>query len=166
MTSKLTLRELVTLSLLGALLFVVQVVLGFLPNIELVSLLVILYTRVYGWKALYPVYLFVALEGFFYGITTWFIHYLYIWAILVFVTRVLRRVEIPAVWTLLNTSFGFLFGPLCAVAYLFMGGPSAAVAYWISGIPFDLLHAVGNCITAIVLYKPLHHLLLRLQKST
>ncbi len=165
MTSKLSLRELVTLSLLGALLFVVQVILGFLPNIELVSLLVIVYTRVYGWKALYPVYLFVALEGFFYGITTWFIHYLYIWALLVLVVRIFRCVEMSAVWVLINTAFGFLFGALCAVAYLFMGGLSTAIAYWISGIPFDLLHAGGNFITALVLYKPLYHLLLRLQKS-
>ena len=166
MTSKLTLRELVTLSLLGALLFVVQVVFGFLPNIELVSLLVILYTRVYGWKVLYPIYLFVALEGMFYGITTWFIHYLYIWTILAIVTMIFRRVEMPAAWVLINTAFGFSFGALCAIAYLFMGGPSVAIAYWIHGILYDLLHAVGNCITAIVLYKPLHHLLLRLQKST
>ncbi len=165
MTSKLSLRDLVTLSLLGALLFVVQVVMGFLPNIELVSLLVILYARVYGWKVFYPIYLFVALEGLFYGITTWFIHYLYVWSILALVALLLRRVETQAVWVLVNTAFGFLFGALCAVAYLFMGGVSTAIAYWISGVPFDLLHAGGNFLTALVLYQPLYKLLLRLQKQ-
>lgn len=163
--AKLTLLELVVLSLLGALLFVVQVVLGFLPNIELVSLLVIVYTRVYGWKAFYPIYLFVALEGLFYGISTWFIHYLYIWAMLALVVLLLRRYDSRALWILVNTAYGFLFGAFCAITYLFVGGIPAMAAYWISGIPFDFLHMVGNFVTAFVLCEPLFRLLSRLKQT-
>lgn len=161
--TKLSLRELITLSLLGSILFVVQVALGFLPNIELVSVLIIVYARVYGWKVFYPLYLFVALEGLYYGITTWFINYLYVWAVLALAVLCLRRFESRFLWVLLNTAFGFLFGALCAVVYLFMGGVSAMVAYWISGIPYDLLHMAGNFVTALVLCEPLCTLLKRLR---
>lgn len=45
-------RELVLLALLGALLLVTKLALAWLPNIEPVSLLVLVYTAVLGWKAL------------------------------------------------------------------------------------------------------------------
>ena len=161
--SKLTLTELIVLSLLGALLFVVQVVFAFLPNIELVSVLIIIYTRVYGWKVFYPIYLFVVLEGLFYGISTWLIHYLYIWAILALLVLLLRRHQSRWLWVLVNSAYGLAFGALCALTYLFIGGIPFAVAYWIQGIPFDLLHMGGNFLTALILCEPLYRLLLFLK---
>lgn len=163
--SKLKLSDLVILSLLGALLFVAQVALAFLPNIELVSVLIIVYTRVYGWKAFYPIYLFVALEGVFYGISTWFIHYLYIWAILALAVLLLRRFDSRALWVLVNTAYGFLFGAFCSITYFFIGGFSTMAAYWISGIPFDLLHMGGNFLTTLILCEPLYRLLAGLKQT-
>ncbi len=163
--SKLSLRELAVLSLLGAMLFVVQVAFSFLPNIELVSVLIIVYTRVYGWKAFYPIYLFVALEALWYGINTWVIQYTYVWAILALVVLLLRRIESRGMWVLVNSAFGLLFGALCSITYLFIGGVSGMVAYWISGIPFDFLHLGGNFLTALVLCEPLYRLLSRLKNQ-
>lgn len=163
--SKLTLLEMVILSLLGALLFVIQVVLGFLPNIELVSVLIIVYTRVYGVKAFYPVYLFVALEAIWYGINTWVIQYSYVWALLALAVLLLRRYKSRALWVLVNTVYGFVFGALCSITYFFVGGFSAMAAYWISGIPFDLLHMGGNFLTALILCEPLYRLLSRLKET-
>ncbi len=162
--SKLTLLELVILSLLGALLFVVQVALGFLPNIELVSVLIIVYARVYGWKVFYPIYLFVGLEAMWYGINTWVIQYSYVWAILALVVLLLRRYNSRGLWILVNTAYGFVFGALCALTYLCIGGFSAMAAYWISGIPFDLLHMGGNFLATLVLCEPLYRLLSRLKQ--
>ena len=163
--SKLTLLELVVLSLLGTLLFVVQVAFAFLPNIELVSVLIIVYTRVYGWKAFYPIYLFILIEGLFYGISTWFIHYLYVWAILALFALLFRRQHSYAFWVLVNSAYGLAFGALCALTYLFIGGVPVAVTYWIQGIPFDLLHMGGNFITGLALCEPLYQLLTRLKKQ-
>lgn len=162
--SKLTLLELVILSLLGALLFVVQVALGFLPNIELVSVLIIVYARVYGWKVFYPIYLFVGLEAMWYGINTWVIQYAYVWAVLALVVLLLRRYNSRALWVLVNTAYGFMFGALCALTYLCIGGFSAMAAYWISGIPFDLLHMGGNFFATLALCEPLYRLLSRLKQ--
>ncbi len=163
---KLPLGQLVILSLLGALLFVVQVVLGSLPNIELVSLLIIIYTLVYGAKAFYSVYLFVFMEGLYYGFGTWFFNYLYVWAILVCITLILRRYTSTALWVFVNAAFGLFFGVFCSIIYLFIGGVPAMLGYWIEGIPFDVLHMIGNGITAFVLFKPLYRLFLHLQKQT
>ena len=159
MDKKLTLRETVLFGVLGALMFALQVAMAALPNIEPVSLLVLLFGAVFGRKALYPVYVFVAMEILFYGFSTWNIYYLYIWAIPAAAAIFLRKMEEPLGWALVSAVYGLAFGALCAVTDLFIGGWEFAVAKWISGIPFDLLHCGGNFIIALLLWKPLRKLL-------
>ena len=72
----------VLFAILGAMTFAAKYVMSFLPNIEPVSLMVMLFAVVFGWKALYPIYLYVLMEVLFYGISLWNINYLYIWAVL------------------------------------------------------------------------------------
>ena len=59
--------------------YVSQVIMASLPNIEIVSLFVILITRKFGIRALYSIYIFVACEVFTYGISMWVINYFYPW---------------------------------------------------------------------------------------
>ena len=59
--------------------------------------------------------------------------------------------------------FGLSFGALCALPYL-AGGPWAAFSYWAAGIPFDLLHGLGNFFLALFLGRPLCLLLKRLKE--
>ena len=156
---KLTLREIALFGILGALTFGAKVAMSFLPNIEPVSLFVILYTVVFGRKALYPIYLYVLLEILFYGIQLWNINYLYIWTLLALGAWMIRKTDSPVVWATLSGGFGLLFGALCAPVYLFSGGIGFAVSWWLSGIPFDILHCAGNFVMALLLFKPLRKLL-------
>lgn len=156
---KLRLQEIALFGILGAMTFGAKVAMSFLPNIEPVSLLVMLYAVVLGRKCVYPIYLYVLMEILFYGIQLWNINYLYIWTLLALGACLLRRSENPLAWALLSGSFGLLFGALCAPVYLFSGGLGFAVSWWISGIPFDALHCAGNFVMALVLFMPLRRLL-------
>ncbi len=158
----LPLGEVVLFGMLGALTFALQVVMAPLPNIEPVSLLVMLFAAVFGWKSLYAVYVFVIMEVLFHGIGLWNINYLYIWAVLAVAAMCLRKIESPLGWAILSGVFGMCFGALCGIVDIFIGGFSYAVTKWISGIPFDLLHCGGNFAIALVLWKPLRQLLERL----
>ena len=73
---KIRTRELVTMALLTALMFVGQVGMSFLPNIEVVSLLVIVYTQVYKKKVFFIIYAFAILEGLAWGFGVWWFGYL------------------------------------------------------------------------------------------
>ena len=157
-----TLREVALFGILGALTFGTKVAMSFLPNIEPVSLFVMLYAVVFGRKALYPIYLYVLLEILFYGIHLWNINYLYVWVILALGAWLMRKSENPLAWALLSGVFGLFFGALCAPVYLFSGGLGFAVSWWISGIPFDLLHCAGNFVMALLLFIPLRRLLEKL----
>lgn len=153
------LRQLPLLAVLAALLFGLQVALAPVPNIEVVSLLIVLYTRQFGKRTLMIIYAFVLLEGLLYGFGHWFINYLYIWAVLWAVAMLFCNMESLLGWAVLLGFYGLVFGALCAIPYLVMGGPGMAVSYFLSGIPFDLLHCGGNVVVALVLFKPLSKLL-------
>ena len=110
-------------------------------------------------------YVFVLLEGFLYGFHIWWFSYLYVWLILYLVARVVGDKGSPFIWALVSGLFGLSFGALCAIPYFFIGGPGGYVAYFVSGIPFDLLHAGGNFLLALALFKPLNALLRRYRQT-
>lgn len=152
---KMKAKEITVMALLGAVLYVGQVALAFLPNIEVVSVLVLVYTLTFERKALLPIYVFVLLEGVTYGFGIWWFMYLYVWAVLYLVVRLLHKNDSVLVWAVVNGAYGLSFGALCAVPYLAAGGIGTAVAWWTSGIPWDIAHCAGNFATALVLYRPL-----------
>ena len=163
--SGLSVRELVLFSLLGALTFAAKYVMSALPNVEPVSLMVMLFAVVFGKKCLYPIYLYVMLEILVYGFGDWNVMYLYIWPLLWLVAWLLRSMQSPLCWAMLSATFGLLFGALCSPVYYFMGGWEMVAAKWVSGLSFDLMHCAGNFVIALALFAPLRTLLTRLYKT-
>ena len=161
---KILIREIALFGMLGALTFGAKVAMSALPNIEPVSLCVLLFGAVFGWKGLYPTYLYVAMEILFYGINLWSINYLYVWAVLAVAALLLKDMHHPLGWAMLSGVFGLLFGVLCGIVDVFIGGFTYAVTKWISGIPFDIAHCVGNFFIALVMFTPLRALLEKLYR--
>ena len=160
--AKITVRELALFSVLGALTFAAKYVMAVLPNIEPVSLMVMLFAVVFGKKCLYPVYLYVAMEILFFGLGLWNINYLYVWAVLAAAAYVLRDMDSALGWAMVSGVFGLLFGALCGIVDIFIGGVPYAITKWISGIPFDIMHCAGNFAIALLLFKPMRQLTERL----
>ena len=158
----LTLFEVALFGILGGLTFAAKFALSFLPNIEPSSLMVMLFAVVFGWKGLFPTYVYVALEILIYGISAWNLPYLYIWLILFAAARLMRKMTHPVSWALLSGVFGLLFGVLSLPSHWVMSGFAASLAWVISGIPYDILHCVGNFVIALVLFVPLRKLLAKL----
>jgi hypothetical protein len=125
------------------------------PNIEVVSFLIILYTVVFGWrKSLLITIVFATTEILIWGFGLWTFGYYLFWPLLVLLT-----VMVPARWstiwgyTVLSGTFGFLFGLLFAI----YSAPLTNISiwlYWMNGIMFDVVHMVGNIVVMIVLYLP------------
>ena len=111
------------------------------PNVHLLGVFTIAFTVVYRKKALYPIYTYVLLNGIFCGFATWWIPYLYLWAVLWGATMLLpKRIPEklrPLVYMLLCAAHGFLFGTLYAPAQALLYGLSfqKMVAWIISGCP-------------------------------
>lgn len=161
----LSLGEAALFGVLGGLTFAAKLALAGLPNIEPVSLMVMLFGAVFGRRAAYPIYIYVLLELVTFPVQLWSVNYLYIWAVLAGAAWLLREMTSPLGWAILSGLFGLLFGALCAPVYFITGGWAFGVSWWISGIPFDILHCVGNFAIALVLFVPLRKVLDRLYRG-
>ena len=159
-------RKITRIALLSAILYVSKVALEFLPNVELVSLLTVLYTLVFGKEAFLIVTVFNLFELIQWGFGTWWVSYLYVWPLLVLITLLLKRVikEEFLIWSVVSGLFGLIFGSLFAIVYLPVD-PAYALAYWISGLPWDVWHGVCNFVLMLAIGKPLYLLLKKVRTS-
>ena len=162
MDKRVTTGEVALFGMLGGLMFGAKTAMMALPNIEPVSLMVMVLVVTFGKKALFPIYIYVLLELTIHGVGLWTLSYLYVWAILAAAAWLCRDMESPLGWAVLSGGFGLLFGALCTPVCLVTGGPAFALSWWLSGIPFDLLHCGGNFAMALVLFVPLRRLVEKL----
>ena len=168
---KLTVWQIAVFGMLGSMMYLSKIVMEFLPNVHLLGVLTISYTLVYRKKALYPIYLYVLLNGLFAGFATWWIPYLYLWGILWGATMLLPRnipkKAQPIVYMLLCCAHGLLFGTLYAPAQALLFGLDfkGMIAWIIAGLPWDLAHGIGN-FCAGVLICPITALLTRLERQS
>ncbi len=147
---KLTTRELTVFSMLGAIMYASKVIMEVAPNVHLLSVFTVGFTVVYRKKALYPIYIYVLLNGMFCGFATWWIPYLYIWTVLWGVVMLLPK-KMPKkvryiVYMVVCSLHGFLFGTLYAPAQAILYGLDfqGMIAWIIAGLPWDCIHGVSN----------------------
>ena len=161
-----SLRELVLFAMLGSVMFCSKIIMEALPNIHLLGMFTMTFTLVFRKKALIPIYVYVMLNGLYAGFSLWWIPYLYVFTILWGVTMLLPKemprtakcIVYPAVCCLHGLLFGVLYAPVQALAFGL--NLTQAVAWVAAGMPFDLLHGIGN-LFAGMLILPLSELLQR-----
>ena len=156
---KLNTKETALFGMLGAVMFASKMLMEILPNIHLLGTFIVAITVVYRKKALYPIYIYVLLNGIFAGFAMWWIPYLYIWTLLWALVMVLPKNMPPKVaapvYMFVCGLHGFLFGTLYAPAQvlLFFGGDWSKLVPWIiSGLPFDVIHCIGNIFAGMLVY--------------
>ena len=154
---KLTVRETVTFGMLGALMYASKALMELFPNVHLLGVFVIAFTVVYRKKALYPIYIYVFINGIVAGFATWWIPYLYIWTVLWGAAMLLPKklpVKVkPLIYMILCAMHGFLFGTLYAPAQALLFGLDfkGMVAWIIAGLPWDFIHGVSNFFCGILI---------------
>ena len=169
---KISVRDICLIGIMVAVIEVCKVTMAFLPNIELTTFWLIMFTLFFGKKVAFVVPVFILLEGCMYGFGTWWIMYLYAWPLLVIITWIFRKQDNVWFWSILASVFGFLFGFFCSLPYAVMGAADGGIrgalyagfTWWVAGIPFDLIHGVSNFVLMLVLYRPIKSLLQRIDK--
>lgn len=158
--------RLVCIAAMTAILEVAKFALNAIANVELISLLVIVFTRKFGWRMTMPaVFLFALLECMWWGVSLWTITYFYVWPILAAVTAAVNT-DSAVTNSLISGIFGLSFGALCSLVTLVLNGPGAAVAWWIAGIPYDLVHGAANFVLCMLLFHPLMKALSNIEHHT
>ena len=168
--TKLKAADITLIALMVAVIEVSKAVLANIPNVELTSFWIILFTLYFGSRIFYAIPVFILIEGAMYGFGLWWVMYLYAWPLLAAFTHALSRADSPLLWAVVSGAFGLCFGLLCAVPYFFIGfisggamqGLRQMFAWWVAGIPFDLIHGASNFAIMLALYRPISDLLRRM----
>ena len=161
----------IVFAVFGAMMFALKIAMAAIPNIHPLGMFIMLLTVVYRWRALIPIYIYVLLDGIYGGFGTWWLPYLYIWTVLWAITMLLPRkmpgavaaVVYPVVCGLFGIFFGTLYAPVWAIVAGF--NLEQTIAWIISGLSFDILHAIGNAALGC-LVLPLSKVLLKLENGT
>lgn len=154
---RLTTRELTIFAMLGALMYASKIVMEFAPNIHLLGVFTIAFTVVYRKKALYPIYIYVLLNGLLSGFSAWWVPYLYLWTVLwgmvMLLPQKMPKAVRPLVYMSVCAVHGFLFGTLYAPvqAVLFGFSLEKMIAWMIAGLPWDFLHGVSNFFCGVLI---------------
>ena len=160
--SKFSVIDIAQIGIMVAIIEVSKFALSGMPNIELTSFWLIMFTLFFGWKIVAVVPVFILIEGAFYGVHLWWIMYLYAWPLLVTIVWLFKKNTSAIFWAVVSGIFGLCFGALCSIPYFVIGASSggfaagirAAVTWWIAGIPWDFIHCFGNFVIMLVLYHP------------
>ena len=163
--------EIVVFAMLGALMTVLDLAMNILPNVHLCGVLIVTFTAVYRWKALFPLYVYVFLIGFFEGFGTWWCAYLYVWLILwglaMLIPRKTPRPLAAVLYSFICALHGFAFGFLwIPVQMLFLNFTfDQALVWWSFGFfTADIPHGIGNLVGSILII-PLAGLIRKLDKG-
>ena len=159
--------DITTIALMVAIIEACKIVLAGIPNVELTTFWVILFTLHLGKRIAYVIPAFILIEGAMYGFGLWWVMYLYSWPLLALIVWKLRSMDSAIAWSILSGTFGLLYGALCSIPYFAIGtvgeglesGLASGFAWWIAGIPFDLIHGIANFILMLTLFTPVNRML-------
>ena len=167
---KSVIRDIIVFAMLGTLMFISKMIMEFLPNIHAIAMFIAVFTLVYRWRALIPIYVYVFLVGLANGFGTWWYPYIFIWTILWALVMLIpkkisikKKAIIAAVLCAIHgLSYGTLYAPFQALAFgLSFEG---MIAWIVAGIPFDIVHMCGN-IAMSFLILPLYKVIVKLENQ-
>lgn len=164
---KITIQDITLIGMMTAVIEVSKLILAFLPNIELVTFWIIMFTLFFGPKTIYAIIVFILIEVSMYGIHTWVVMYLYMWPLLSLLAYAFRKADSVWIYSILAGMFGLFYGAFCSLPYIVIGvvdgglrsGLIMAFNWWIAGIPYDILHGAANYALMLILYKPVRNLM-------
>jgi len=153
-------KDTALIAICAAVLLVQQMAFSFLPNVQLTTLLVVIYAKVLGFKR---TSLIVIIHVLAYNILSPFgavtpIHLpsMFIgWMLIPISLRTfLKKVESPMGLATFGLIFGFVYGWVYIPAQVFFIG-SPLIPYLMMDIPFEIVMGITNFLTIYWLYLPL-----------
>lgn len=149
-------KSITLVALFSALTVSGRLLLAFIPNVQPVTSLIILFTLLLGIRyGMVEAILVIVLSNLFLGFGIWTFGQILGYIVIVLLVGLLIRPnfkKIPfSVMILFAAAMGFLYGFIQALFQIPFFGWGYFVAYYVSGLLFDVYHAVGNAIFYVIL---------------
>ncbi len=149
--------------IMAASLTVFKLVLSFIPNVEVVTLLTALYGYTFGPLGIMASFVFVIIEMLVYGINIWVIEYFLHWPLVALVFALLAKIGIKSkvIFTISAFILTFWFGLMTStVDQIYYGGftdtlPQRIFVYYLRGVFFYITQLATNLILFPLVFVPL-----------
>ena len=147
--------------MLSSLSFVGRMTFTFLPNVQpmtVVILIATMYLGTYdGWLVAITS---ILISNLYLGMGVWTLAQIVSFSVLVLIVHICKKINLsigyyPIVALLMGFTYGFIISLVQAPFF----GWVSFFPYLISGLPYDLNHAVGNYLFFIILHPPLSRIL-------
>ena len=154
----------VRIAIMAAMLTAFKFALSFIPNVEIVTLMICVYGSAMGIAYALPATLiFCTVEMAIYGVGSWVLLYYVYWTLLAVVSSFLLKGKRTPLAVVIGIFGSIIFGVLSACCDTLFCVASLAparlgdyfVAYYIRGLYFDIVHIISNAVILSVLYAPL-----------
>lgn len=174
--STIYIKKLVLIAMLGASLNAFKFSLMYIPNIELVTLLIVTYSYVFGINiGFLATMVFCTLEGFIWGFNpSWIFSYFIHWGFLSLVAYFLKLIKVKnsLLVALIVTIITALFSVQSTFMYYITMGAVGKIGWvdrfiktYMSGIIFYITHVVSNFFIVLFAFKPVCIMLKKLKKG-
>lgn len=142
-------QHIALLGMLTTLCYVSRLLFQFLPNVQPVTVIILLITLILGTRdGLIVATLSILISNLNLGMGVWTIAQIISFAVVVLSTGLLigpHRTRIPfALMVLYAGLTGYIYGFVISVVQAPFFGIQSFWAYYLAGIPFDTMHALGN----------------------
>jgi len=140
-----------------------KLALSFLPNVEVVTLLLALYSYTFGWLGVAAALVFVAIEPLIYGFGSWVISYFIYWPLVALLFMLLgrrgvkSRLALTSAAVLLTVFFGVLTSlvEIGLFSGFFDNFFSRFAIYYARGVVFYAVQTACNAVLFPLLFRPL-----------
>ena len=158
--SKNAVRYTALVGMMAATIECAKLALAAIPNVEAVSLLIALYSYVFGWTGVLAAVVFVCIEPLVWGFGTWIVSYFIYWPLLAVVFLILGKVRLKNrfVITGIVVAMTFFFGILTSLVDIAIFSGSfdrffyRFAIYYARGAVFYALHIGSNLIIFLVAF--------------
>lgn len=173
--ARLTAAYVVKVAVMAAMLTALKFALSAIPNVEVVTLLILVYATAFGAAYTLPaVLVFCGVEVALYGVASWVVLYFVYWPLLAALACLSLRKRNLVVAVVLAVFMSVFFGVLSACADTLVSAAGLArtqlgnywVAYYVRGLYFDIVHTVSNFAVVGVLYLPMCYAAERIARNT
>lgn len=168
MAKKMTTKDIVLVGVLSAILIVQEIVLSFLPNIQLTVFLLILYTKALGrGKTMIIVVIHVLLDNLFWGsFNLYTVPFMLVGWLIIPLTlgTIFKKAKTPFMLAILGAIYALIYSWIFII-------PNSLIletpfwAYLLADIPFELLLAGSSFLTTLWLYEPLKKVFIMLDEK-
>lgn len=162
-----TAKQIARIAVMSATLIVGKFALSFIPNIEVVTTLVIVYAVVFKYESVFATLVFCTADAFIYPPTIdVLVSYFIYWNLLSILVSTLSELKVKnfSVYLIVGLVMTMLFGVITSLLYSLFYGVNFYAIY-VAGLYFYALQIISTLVFMLVGFKPLTNVLIKIKQK-